>query len=134
MENHSSTSTINLGLYLARPQYQDLAFFGVWLYYFPEEFDDRKLHASITLEIEARFVNTIRQHFREFKARNPTEREWGENQFDEENFFEFYEDFQLQWGQVENWQETNNFLVERAVEWMKEFTPILEEQIVGNYN
>ncbi|HXW01444.1 MAG TPA: PD-(D/E)XK nuclease family protein [Anaerolineae bacterium] len=56
---------------------------------------------------------------------------WGENQLDE-SFYQFYEDTQLKWGQLENWQDTKNYLVERTMEWMTEFTPTLEEQIVDN--
>lgn len=127
-ENLSSNLTINLGLYIARPQYRDMAFFGVCLYYFPDEQNDKILHASITLEVEVKLVNTIRQRFEDFKAHNPLKHDWGENQF-EENFFEFYEDWQIEWSQLENWQKTKSSLVERTTEWMKEFTPILEEQI-----
>ncbi len=125
---------INWGLYLTRPEYQGAASFGVSIYYFPEEFDDRMLHISITLVVAARLADKIRQRVKEFEVLNPIKHDWDENRIGRYSS-EFYEDWQLQWGQLENWQDIKTYLINRTVEWMVEFTPILEEQIFGNnYN
>jgi hypothetical protein len=121
---------ITWGLYLTRPKYQGWASFGVGLHYFPEEQDDKILHTAITLHVEARLVDTIRRKIEEFKARNLTTHAWDENQIGK--YSEFYEDWELQWNQLENWQNTKSYLVERTIEWMIESTPILEEQIIDN--
>lgn len=119
---------INWGLYLTQPKYNGQASFGVCIYYFPEEFNDRKLHMCVTLVVETRLVNRIRQQIKKFKAYNSIKHDWGENPIGKYSS-EFYEDWQLEWSQLENWQEAKSSLVERTIEWVKEFTPILEEQI-----
>jgi hypothetical protein len=86
------------------------------------------LHASISLKADKRLVDAIHQRIEGFKANPFIKEAWYESQIGKD-FYQFYEDFQLQWDQLKNWQDTKNYLVERTVEWMKEFTPILEEQI-----
>lgn len=126
--------TINWGLYLTRLQYQNLAFFGVWLSYVPPKQGDQMLHASVSLKTDKRLVDIIRQRFEGVKAQGSINREWGEGSIGKD-FYQFWEDWQLPWRHVKNWQDTKNYLVERTVEWMKEFTPILEEQVIaGNFS
>lgn len=122
---------------LSPPKYLDIVF-EVKLKFYPYYGNTKRLlFTSVGLildsnQVVSRFADAVRQHFEKFKG-SSAETYGGESHLDEKvinsSRYEYREDIHgYPLDRLDKWQIKKKELLERAVEWIKEFLPIFEEE------
>lgn len=131
---------INWTVDLVSELYPDVTF-NIWLYYFPRRHYNHLLYAAVGLALRSRAAVSslalpICARFSSLREQNDwaaagTMWEQGLAGGDYEEYAECLPG--LAWERLEKWQDTRDYLVNRAVAWHSEFWPIIErpERPVG---
>ncbi|MBI1878047.1 MAG: PD-(D/E)XK nuclease family protein [Chloroflexi bacterium] len=137
IKTDSRPDSTNWIVQLSPPKYPDIVF-EVNLKFFPYYGNTKRLlYTSVGLildsnQVVSRFANTVHRHFEKFKG-SSAERYRGKSNLDanviNSGRYEYREDIHgYPLDRLDKWQIKKKELLERAVEWIKEFLPIFEEK------
>lgn len=135
IKTKSSPESTNWIIQLSPPKYPEVMF-EINIKFHPHHgIAKRLLFTSIGLtlnskQVVSRFANNVHQHFAKFKnskdERYETKRSWNQNEINKDRYEYFEEIYGYSLDRLDGWQKKEDEVVERAVEWIREFLPIFK--------